>query len=874
MSGTDSGSIAKKGYEELLDVGKRRFLLALETYAGYRDSGAEIEEHKKELKGLYSLTDAAASGGSVCGSIRMLSEEIEKLKEASGSQYERHETYFRDSIADYCQAVDEFNKREDGVSEEDKDKFRRACGDLAFAMGVVKMDMEAYNDAKDLFGKAVDSYKLVKANRDITYYRRLGDAWYEQAAIEMNGCLYEKAVKSFKKARKSYKHIKEGKTADDYRRLGNTLFELGRVKAEMFLLGKESGCDSYKNGMKLEAKDTFEEAEWRTGVTSVLKEFCEGTMRDYKVDRGEMDRLFIKGDWKKEDPSDLFDRAIKEYKQIKGADKEKRNYVDVLRSWGEMHSIWGRIYRCKYLTVLGDKHSDEESGNTRTGCDYNDDIATLVGNALVHFKIAEEKLVKGKKLSGQLNVEGEDWLLLGATYYRLFLVYRLGGEDSFSRYCDEYKRKSLDVFANGGRSILRIFVAMSLDIGWAMVLLKGGNFFGGFLDGRDNEDGKFFNDMVGKGDVHRDVYKQLYIKSMFIISRLEVKSSYVREVAHYTRLPIAQQLLIKSAKFALFASRYFNDPEEGKVLLRYLFGKKWKGDAKKPEVWKGDDKGALDKERNEYVVFAGSFSFDCDSLNQFRLYGKDERREGTGVSLVLSKTFFREELQQDRATKLSNLEEKECGIINGREHTWWDLLKRRLESDCKETRRNTLFRCAYFDPETERVSTVGKKERFLFYRDAGIGNQVIAEKNHKEYKKVVDAIIEDMASELHGLKGIIEKNKNLDQDIVAHLTLRLRFLVKDIAYREEQECRIVKHERVGDGRIEGEEVYKKDDVIVDSGAAVGDMRMHLDYKPIVAKHVKKVVFGPKAEGIEMFRKCLVHEGLGKIGCERSKTHLA
>jgi protein O-GlcNAc transferase len=40
------------------------------------------------------------------------------------------------------------------------------------------------------------------------------------------------------------------------------------------------------------------------------------------------------------------------------------------------------------------------------------------------------------------------------------------------------------------------------------------------------------------------------------------------------------------------------------------------------------------------LAFISCFTLHHDSLNQFRLYGKEENKEASGLSLVLSKYFF------------------------------------------------------------------------------------------------------------------------------------------------------------------------------------------------------------------------------------------
>jgi hypothetical protein len=127
-------------------------------------------------------------------------------------------------------------------------------------------------------------------------------------------------------------------------------------------------------------------------------------------------------------------------------------------------------------------------------------------------------------------------------------------------------------------------------------------------------------------------------------------------VAHYTSKNVAQKLLFdKNAKFRLNMAVHSNDPKEGITLCDYLHLRLKYDDAE------------------EYGAFIGCFSFNKDSLNQFRLYGKDKGIEGTGVSIIFNSSCFNKNPQTP-----SNSTNK-C---------------------------IPLYRCIYLDSETDRVVSV------------------------------------------------------------------------------------------------------------------------------------------------------------------------
>jgi hypothetical protein len=118
----------------------------------------------------------------------------------------------------------------------------------------------------------------------------------------------------------------------------------------------------------------------------------------------------------------------------------------------------------------------------------------------------------------------------------------------------------------------------------------------------------------------------------------------------------------------------------------------------------------------------------------------------------------------------------------------------------------------------------------------------------------MNKIIGLVRKEMDALKKQAEK---LDPVIVAQLLLNLRYLVKHIAFKEEQECRIVKILHLQDEKININD-YKQ---------------MYIEYPPKISLHVAKIYFGPKAEGFGLFQSILKNKGL-KIECKKSENPLA
>lgn len=311
-----------------------------------------------------------------------------------------------------------------------------------------------------------------------------------------------------------------------------------------------------------------------------------------------------------------------------------------------------------------------------------------------------------------------------------------------------------------------------------------------------------------------EIYKGLYVSSLRIVASLHVNHPEENEVAHYTRKTILEQLLFDNSPFRLNTITTANDPKEGKPLLSYL--------------------GLNDiSTSDDYQAFIASFIFDPDSLNQFRLYGKDNNQEATGVSISMSKEYFNEKVNINQSL-IDNINEK------------------------KKSPKEALFRCIYIDPITNQIISIGHKEEYIFFREnqaridlcndldkKNLLRKRISE-NIEQYKKYINNCTLEIRENLEDLRLQIKNNPQLNLEIVSELLIHLRYLVKHVAFKEEQECRIIKVERL---------TNNKDVVKLENRT-----RMYIDYLSI-AENVKSIYFAPKTNGFELFKDIVKREGL-------------
>ena len=360
------------------------------------------------------------------------------------------------------------------------------------------------------------------------------------------------------------------------------------------------------------------------------------------------------------------------------------------------------------------------------------------------------------------------------------------------------------------------FISAKVNILKVMDLSEGERIVKIMLD-RD----EFFTEtVVGLSEDQKDMYKDIYIQTLKIIAKLQIREEEM-PVSHYTPKWVSEKLLFddyddtgKRSLFRLSSVNTSNDLSEGKILFQYLFDKE-------------EDLSQIE----DFGAFAGCFAFNSDCLNQFRLYGKEQKEEGTGVSITLNNEFFGDEV----------------GVI--------------VESKSKDDKL-PLFRCIYIDPKTNKVVSLGQKEEFVFYQE---NNNKDEEDNikkiYQEYKSKIDKTQQEVCEYLEKLKIQMEKLDNFN--IAYKLLLNLRYLVKHAAFKEEQECRIIQIKKVNNKEVKTDKTDK-------------EKCLYVDYLKLDGHNVSKICFAPKVKNkdIDKFKQHLARNGYDKAECYQSKAPLA
>ena len=350
------------------------------------------------------------------------------------------------------------------------------------------------------------------------------------------------------------------------------------------------------------------------------------------------------------------------------------------------------------------------------------------------------------------------------------------------------------------------------------------------------------------------------IQTLFISSYGGIAGENPLKVAHYTR-PSTAGLLIagdsaKASPLRLNTVKGTNDPTEGKILYGYLH--------KSCGLLSGVLDAEQESDSQALAAFISCFTFNHDSLNQFRLYGKEGGLEASGVSLVFGKSFSS---AKDPFAIMTAAPEREA--IMTANNTIEDSRPERADKTTqKKLDKLPLYRCIYLDPQSGYVS-IAHRDKVTFYAEAWYGKKTVAhqdickeaEKRWKKYQNEINELAKKAKKDLSTLsKKIKAVAKDAENDVLQTLVFilqPLRYLVKHAAFQEEQECRMV---YIGD-------LLKDERIHTDWGAK----QMYLEYAAPVRNSLDKIYLSPGAEPYADFFKRELPHLAKKGGIRRSQN---
>ena len=332
-----------------------------------------------------------------------------------------------------------------------------------------------------------------------------------------------------------------------------------------------------------------------------------------------------------------------------------------------------------------------------------------------------------------------------------------------------------------------------------------------------------------------------------VLKYLQIIPAFESKVAHYTRPQIAFDLFEDKknnknpSNFRLSTIRGVNDPTEGLVLRDY-----WEQQGISETI-----------HTNDTATFVSCFTFNHDSLNQFRLYGKEDGREATGVSLVFKKEFFSED---------SGVLKHIVGVSSGPSNKSGDIESSKAGTPENNNKKqlivkSALYRCIYLDPETE-YWTLAQRDKSTFYREHNEDADA-KEKWEKYYKLIskkeecvekylfgekdnkntsISSILKSIFTEDHSYNKCNKYEKQKILETIWFILLPLQYLVKHIAFQEEQECRIMYITHLHDEKIRHD--WEK-------------QWMYVEYEEPVLRHIDKIWLSPGAAKYQDFFRILL-----------------
>ena len=293
-------------------------------------------------------------------------------------------------------------------------------------------------------------------------------------------------------------------------------------------------------------------------------------------------------------------------------------------------------------------------------------------------------------------------------------------------------------------------------------------------------------------------YFLLQVLSLYFII-IHTKNNNI-EVAHYTSMDTLLKLIdSKESRIRITNISNANDPKEGKI-LENIFNKN----------------GLNIKIKNEenLITLQTSFSRNKDALTMFRLYGKKENKEATGVCLCIDKNYFNCE-PISLASPMQMMSDYRKGI-------------------------NNLYFILYYNES---------KNQLIFNPTDSKYSNIIVDLNkycRLKVNKIIDEKIENIINYIFcKIFNFAEKidnqieNKNLKDEIFSNLFENIRYIIKHEAFFEEQELRML---------ITTD--YKNENINIEEDKK----RLYINYNELFNENenfIKEIILGGKIKNKEL-----------------------
>ena len=343
----------------------------------------------------------------------------------------------------------------------------------------------------------------------------------------------------------------------------------------------------------------------------------------------------------------------------------------------------------------------------------------------------------------------------------------------------------------------------------------------------------YFNSITnGLEKEEKNKFLKLWIYQYILLDLLFINNyEEIEEFSHYTTKSLFEYFIDYNKKeddiqsdsieyLRLTSISKTNDPQEGEILKNLLSINTKKN-------------FNIEETNKDYLVLQTSFIKYTNSLTMFRLYGKKEGKEGTGVCLVFGKSFFNTDnsyIIVSPSQHLGSSDSKENKNDIEKEEFSYKTLQLIYNKSYYNNRGNKLplYFMLYYD----------KDKNELIYNPT---NSVYENKRIKLnelnninflYDNNIDGNIGIIFNKI--FDTIKELKSNEELEIAYKLLINIRYLIKHSSFFEEQELRIIQLVKNDGGNV----LFDKD-----------INRLYLNYEtPIFERdYLKKVIIGPKVE---------------------------
>ena len=344
-----------------------------------------------------------------------------------------------------------------------------------------------------------------------------------------------------------------------------------------------------------------------------------------------------------------------------------------------------------------------------------------------------------------------------------------------------------------------------------------------------------FDESKNFDDKLKENIKYILLYEYFLLKILTFDTDYSEEennnnikISHYTSLDILLLLLNvkeytkESGNIRINNITTANDPKEEKILERIL-------NKNNISIKIENDEKAL--------TLQTSYSRNKDSLTMFRLYGKKENKEATGICLVLDNKYF-----NNTYTSPYSYEFK-LKIENNQIEMNEKINKEKLQ----ENKRNLYWVLYYNDKENQLIYNKEKSKYASNIIDLNDLNSPNYKADLKEDDKKEDMIKYAFAKIFHYTEEIkkqiedpknSENYKNIKNQLYSYLFENIKYIIKHEAFFEEQELRML---------VTND--YKSDEILIDNY----NKKLYIDYIKLFDEnnnYIKEIIIGSKVENNE------------------------